>query len=212
MAERESPSTADTAAPSPRRRSRLRLALLVAGGIFAAICFGGCLILSLFLQAERSVEPAEVLKAAQQICGEIALPDGYEGELAETIEAPIFLVRKTQFRHTSGKGVLSLVEMQIRWVEGEQNDEAVRKGLDQLVTEMRRLVVSEESTRTISIRGEPAEFHVSAGRDALSTTQLHEVRGEFRGAAGTAQLWLQAEDSIWDQPAVDRMLDSLTTP
>ena len=200
----------DAFLPRPARRKRPRWWMrgLIAGGALAALLFGGCVIFSFFCRAERYATPAEVLAAAREITP-LELPDGYEGETAEVVETPMFTVRKAIFRHTSGKGVIAVTQMAIHWSLIATNAEGLRQGLDQLAGDMRPLIAAETATRTVTIRGEPVEFELRAGQDALSSTQLQEVRGYFVAKTGSAELWWQAEESIWDSAAVDRLLNSL---
>lgn len=194
--------------PGPRRRRGPLFWLLLLGAGLGLLCFSGCLIFSLFCEAKRVTTPAEVLQAAQEMT-DLAVPEGYEGELAETVSMPICVVRKAQFRHVSGKGVLTLVSMRIHWISNSDEAEAIRGGFEQLAGEKHQIIAESESIRTLTIRNEPAEFGVRFGSDTLSSTKYHEIRGVFRGKTGLTQLWLQAEDSIWDAATIDRLLDSL---
>lgn len=194
--------------PPGRRRSRWLIWLLALGGSGGLVCFSGCLIFSLICEAKRVTAPADVLHAAQEIT-DLTLPEDFEGELAETVVTPIFVVRKAQFRHVSGKGVLSLVSIKVHWLSRDDEAEATRSGLEQLAGEMHQIVADEESTRSMTIRDAPSEFRFRSGTDALSSTKYREVRGEFRGKTGAARLWLQAEQSVWDAAGIERMLDSL---
>ncbi len=199
----------EIAAASPnRRRRRWLLWLLVSVAALGVLGIGGCLIFSLFCEAKRFITPAEVLQAAHEMT-DLELPKGYEGELAETIVTPIATVRKATFRHVSGKGVLSLASMKIHGLSQDDEPEATRSGLEQLAGERQQIMADEESTRTLTIRGEPAEFQLRAGTDTLSSTRYREVHGRFQGKTGPAELVLQSEESIWDADAVERLLDSL---
>lgn len=192
--------------PAPARRRRKWLVwTAAAAGALAIICFAGCMIFSLFCTSKRFTTPAEVLKSAQEIT-EFTPPPGFEGELAEVVVTPLFLVRKTHFQHTSGKGTLLVAEVNLNIFN---HDDVNQQTLEQLGAEMRRIVATEETVASRTIRGETVEFHIRAGEDALSTTKYHEIRGEFPGKSGRALLWAQIEDSIWDESAANALLDSI---
>lgn len=193
--------------PRPHRR-RLLIVMLVVAGMIGGLCVATCLVISATTEAQRLTSPADVLRIANEIVP-ITIPPGYAGELAEVVQMPLFTVRKVLFRHESGKGTLSIVEIKMPIDLKEQEAEVQQAAFDSFVTDMRQLAATDESQRTITIHGQPAEFQLRAGRDALSSTQLHEVRGVFAGSGGQAQLWLQAEDSIWDEKSVEQMLESL---
>ncbi len=189
----------------PRRRPWLMWFLAAAGAV-ATVCFAGCVVFSFFCRTERLTAPADVYKSALEIT-DFTLPNGYEGELAEVIDTPLFLVRKTLFRHTTGKGVLLLAEMKLKFAAND--DEAASRGLQQIAAEMRRIVARENALKTLTIRGKTADFTLIHGEDALSTTKYHEIRGEFPGKSGRALLWLQAEDPIENAGDAEALLESL---
>lgn len=191
----------------PKRR-RWLYALLACGAVMGVIAFGGCLIFAVFCEAKQVTAPDDVLQAARELT-DLALPDGYVGDVAETVRTPMFVVRKAIFRHESGKGVLTLAAMRIHWIAAKEEAEATRNALDQLAGEMHQIIAEEESMRTLTIREEPAEFQVRFGSDTLSSTKYHEVRGQFRGKLGMTQLWWQAEDAVWNVDGMERLLKSL---
>lgn len=195
-------------APPSRMRRRMLIGALIAAGVVGGVCVAGCLVLSVMTDAQRLSSAADVQRIANEIAP-ITIPSGYTGELAEVVKTPFFAVRKVVFRQESGKGVLSIVELKLPVRFAEQDAEVERSLFDSFVTDMRQIAATDESQRSMTIRNVPAEFQLRSGRDTLSSTQLHEVRGVFHGQNGLAQLWLQAEDSVWDAESVDEMLNSL---
>lgn len=196
----------------PRIRRPWWLRLLVASGGLMLLLFGGCLVFSLFCRGERyevPVDPPEKVLGVGKEIADFELPPGYAGSLAEVVDTPMFAVRKAIFRHESGQGVIALTAMDIHWKWLASNDESLRAGLDQLAGDMRPLIDVEASQETVTINGQPVEFEIRAGQDALSSTKLHEVRGLFTSKAGIAQLWWQAEDAVFDAEAQQRFLKSL---
>lgn len=201
------PESAFLKEPSRARRRLLIGALLVAG-TFGGLCIAGCLVLSAMTDAQRLTSAVDVQRVTNEIVP-ITIPAGYVGELAEVVRTPLFSVRKVLFRHESGKGVLSIVELKLPFDFANQDAEVQRTMFESFVTDMRQLAATDESQRTLTIRQHPAEFQLRSGRDSLSSTQLHEVRGIFHGQSGLAQLWWQAEDSVWDEKSAEEMLNSL---
>lgn len=195
--------------PAPPRRSTRGVKwLLILSSAFGGMVLLGCLVLGLWVQGERSTAPEDVLQAAREIT-ELELPAGYQGELAETVSTPLFSVRKAVFRHESGKGVLWLTEMKIFLGDDKLADESVKQNMEQLITDMRQIVATDEAPRTVTIRGETAEFQLRTGTDTLSSTRLHEVRGKFRGKTGVAELWWQAEAAVGERQPMEALVDSL---
>lgn len=191
--------------PKPRRRKWL-IAITAMAAAFAGLCFLGCVVFSFFCHTAHLTSPAEVLAPAQEIT-DFTLPPGYQGELAEIVDTPVFLVRKAVFRHETGKGVLLIAEMKLKILPDD--DEALSRGLQQIAGDMRRVLSGEQAAQTLTIRGTEAEFTLTTGDDPLSTTKYREIRGEFPGKSGRALLWLQAEDSIWNDEDAHAFLESV---
>ena len=203
------PESAFLVEPSRRRRRRRRLLIGIAAGACLALPVACCGLLSLFVKGERKTQPAEVLAMARTITP-LELPEGYAGELAETVQTPMFTVRKTMFRHTSGKGTIWLNAVKFHLQDADKDPATVQRVLQQLTAEMRQMIPGEETKRTVPIHGANVEFTIRSGADTQSSTQLHEVRGTFSvGDAGMIELWWQAEDSVWDAADVEAFLRSL---
>ena len=110
---------------------------------------------------------------------------------------------------TNQSRMLMLMQMKMEGaneaqMEQQMKMQASQQGMNQDIT------VESSETRTFTIDGQEQDFVFAVGTNRAGDT-VHQVTGVFPGKDGTAMLMLMEDDAHWDEAAVEKMIESIST-
>ncbi len=179
------------------------------GGVGMLVCCGVMAFIGYQMGTKMVMTPPEVDALAQTIT-DITIPDTLRGEMGMSMQNPLFDMQMCLFRETSARGQMQLMQFNFKIGDPAQNEAQFKQEMDkQKNAEMKELNVEETVTRDVVIRGEPTTFTFIKGKDVATSTDYREVKGQFKGKSGTAVLHLQLEAEVYDEAAIDAMLESI---
>lgn len=205
----------DPAGPSSapkQKRGCLGKVFLVLGIITAVslvlCCGAGALIINKFQNAFKD-KPEEVAAVQQQIA-DIDIPD--ELPPAGAIDIDFFglfnmqlaaygnqvQIQQRQDGQAEGEfqgEFLLIFQMKVAGVDEAAMNRQLQQQTDDMGAEIR---IDSRETQTVMIDGEEREFEFAQGTNRKDNTQVHVVRGAFRGRGNPAYLMLVVPEESWN--------------
>ena len=114
-----------------------------------------------------------------------------------------------RFIHREGRGILVVGQMHLKMLPYSQQQSQLKEFVEKIAPELKMIDLSEQSTRTLDIRGVPSQFEIGLGEDRASTTKYRQVTGKFRGKLDDAVLILQCEDGFLTDQEIEDFLNSI---
>jgi len=200
----------DRPADAPKGSGCLKWVLILGaiGGVALLACCG---VLGWFgYQFKPTVVQAD--PEVRTLAAEIApfqIPAEFTGKVGVKMDNSFMAMRMCAFEHKEGRGQLQISEMQVKVGDQQQQQAQLKSQMQQQgAAEMKTLNIENSETREVTINGQPAQFTFAEGQDAATSTKYREVKGQFTGKNGVANLHLQLEDEAWDEAVIQQMLDA----
>lgn len=185
--------------------------VLIFGAIGGVIMLACCGVIGWFASQSKFTvvqTDSEIRTLVTEIAG-FEIPEDFRGKAGVKMDNPIVAMRMCAFEQADGRGQLQISEMKMKFGDPKQQEAQLKAQMQQQgAAEMKTLNIQQSETREVTINGQPASFTFAEGQDAATSTNYREVKGQFTGKNGVATLHLQIEDEVWDEAAVQQMLDA----
>lgn len=200
--------------------TKIVVVLSVSALLGLALCCGGTVML--VMRAREVVgefadtianaatqNPAEI-RALTDSMVSIEIPEGWQPisgmkwPLGVDMTMVVYSPNRTQ-----PNSMLMLMQMKGEGADQQQMEQQMQMQSQQQGMNP-QLGIQSSETRTILIDGEERSFQVTVTTDSTGNT-MHQVSGVFPGRNGIVMLNLMEDDAVWDEDAVVRMLESITT-
>ena len=197
--------------PLPKRSRGFERLLSISAIVFCVLFFmcGGCCFLSFLLFRPQVVDTTEGAEAAASMITEWKLPESFVGKSSVTMDNLIMRIDIARFIHREGRGILVVGQMHLKMLPYSQQQSQLKEFVEKIAPELKMIDLSEQSTRTLDIRGVPSQFEIGLGEDRASTTKYRQVTGKFRGKLDDAVLILQCEDGFLTDQEIEDFLNSI---
>ncbi|WP_397568708.1 hypothetical protein [Schlesneria sp. T3-172] len=197
--------------PAPPRKRGLQrvlsiIAIVVCCSFFA--CAGCCFLGLLFFGPNVVDTPAGAEEAASQIV-DWTLPDQFVGKTGSTIDNALLRMDVAKFVHQEGRGVMVVGQLYFKLMPYQGQYEQLQDVLEKMIPELRKLDLTEQTTRTVVIRNSNATFYIERGEDRASTTRYRRVTGHFRGKRDRAVVILEVEEAFMTDEELEKFIDSI---
>lgn len=186
--------------------AKVIIGIIAASVLTCAVCCGGVFW---WFSQRVSTDPAKVREMTESIVS-IDIPAGWQPVMGMnwSLGAQMeFVVYSPD--QTNQSRLLVLMEMQVQGANQQQMEQQMQmqmsqQGMNQDIT------VESSETRTFTIDGEEHDFVFAVGKNSAGDT-VHQVTGVFPGKNGTAMLMMIDDDADWDEAAVVKMIESIST-
>ena len=194
---------------------------LLCGGVIAAFVFVGARVAEEFGDAieNASSEDPDVVREVTAEITEITIPEEFEPEYSFKMELPTSLPlpntdvdtitpRFVVYTLDDEDGVLMLATVENLNVSAEDMMEHARESFFD-PDHWEDIEISDEETREVMIRDEPAEFEFAKGSHGSDDEEFWRVFGTFEGRHGPSAMliFINAED--YDDEKVVEIIDSI---
>jgi hypothetical protein len=197
-------------ADAPKGSGCLKWVLIfgAVGGVGLLVCCGVLGYIGYQFKPIVAQTDPEVRTMVAEIAS-FAVPEDFHGKVGVKMDNSFMAMRMCAFEQKEGRGQLQISEMQVKVGDPKDQEAQLKAQMQQQgAAEMKTLNIQQSETREVTINGQPAQFTFAEGQDAATSTNYREVKGQFTGKNGIANLHLQVEDEVWDEEAVQKMLDA----
>ncbi len=197
--------------PTPARKQGLQRVLSIVAitsccGFFA--CGGCCFLTMILFRAQTDDTTAGANAVASQII-DWTPPSSFSGKSSATMDNVLFRFDSAKFAHQQGRGVLVLGQFHWKLASNVEPQSPLQDFTQKLAPELKKIELDQRESRTLSIRGRPAEFQIGRGEDLASTTRWCQVIGRFQGKEDHVILILQCEDGFLTDEEIDDFVKSI---
>ena len=186
--------------------AKVIIGIVVTGVVGFAICCGGTIW---WFSDMMTQDPDEIREITTSIAS-IDIPAGWEPVVGMQMNVGMQMQMAAYAPDPNQqKRILMLMQMHMQGAT-EQDMEA------QMEMQMRQqnigepITIDSSETRTFVIDGQEREFTFAVGTNASGDT-MHQVSGVFAGRNGTAMLKFTEDDDHWDEAAIEKMIESIST-
>lgn len=184
------------------------------GGVGLVLCCGGLWWFG--MRAQQLVRdvmpnitnnPAEIRKITDSMVS-IEIPESWQPVMGMESKIAFAMVVYSPDQNPQSR-VLTLMQVTARGANQQQMQQQMRmqssqQGMSQEIT------IKSSETRTFTIDGDERDFLFAVGANRNGDT-VHQVTGVFPGRNGTVMLVLIEKDDDWDEAAVVKMIESIST-
>ncbi len=175
----------------------LCLAICVVGG-FAATLLGRTVAQNV------KADPAKAAQTASSIA-DITPPDNYQATTGFNMFGYTFVLYEE-----NGQASNNMVLMQMP-TSSEINEATIQQMQQAMERQAGRSMsnVHTVDSRSLTIRGKPAQEIIQEGTFANSSTAIRQMLVAFQGKGGVAMLMITGPADTWNQTAYDQMVSSI---
>ncbi|MBX3442560.1 MAG: hypothetical protein KF774_09130 [Planctomyces sp.] len=190
--------------------AKVLIGMLVAGVLVVVVTCGG-----LYWFARNAFKPTQdpvEIAALKDSMINIEIPETYRPVGGMTMQMGFSMKMAMYARNGDEKsgGAVMLMQMNIPGAGDQQTRQSFEDQLRQQGHNS-NLKVATRETRSVDIDGKAYDFEFLTGTREGADTKLHEVIGQFPAKQGVGFLMITDSDEHWDEAAVMRMLESIST-
>lgn len=187
------------------------LVVLMCAGVIGFIGYKGQQ-----MAGQMFITDAEQVRERTTDLAEIDIPDTFEPQLA--VQLPDMLVEATDgeepfrwviYTRSDGRGYLALGYIGGVSDDADQQTQGIGDFLAQSGESHRRIEITDEEIREMTIGGEDAEFTFSRGTVEPSGDEFRQVIGHFEGKRRRTWLIIQVEAEVYDEAEIDAIVASI---
>jgi hypothetical protein len=187
-------------------------AFLILVAILGTCCLLCCGVGGFFVYQMRpkiSNTPADVNAARDEIA-KISLPAGFEPTNMVKIDNFMISMTVVEYRNPAINGEITLAQMQIKFGQQAQRDQAMRQQLDrQGMSGPKNLNNAKLETKTIKIKGQECNFTFKQGTEPGTKRKMRQVSGVFEGSHGPVMISIEMDESAIKEDAIVKMLEGI---
>lgn len=186
---------------------KVLIILLILMGVGGLLCCGGVAYMLYRLGPKMSSDPAEVNRTRDEIAT-IKLPAEFEPTMSMRMDNIMFSMKSAIYQTKDRKSSLLFGGMEMKIGEaGANQDVQFRESMKQggAKEDLRNV---QSSTQKLKVKGVEREFLFTTGEDN-SGKKFREITGSFPGKRGMAFFVYQAEEEVYKEDEIVRMLEAI---
>lgn len=196
-----------------RRISRTLLILGIVGGIGIVGCCGICLIFGKALNASKLNTPEGIHAELTKVI-ELTPPDGFEPEVAESMDNMFFLMRTIFYRQKDGRGWLRVFQFEPRAIGPDIGKkptpfDAALDQVDSNYPKLEPLNAPDEQIIKRLIGNKEVPIRILEGEATTSRTRYVQITARFPGKTGQIDLKFQVEANLWNDEKTAALIDQI---
>jgi hypothetical protein len=208
----QSPDQWGSEAPPKQGMSGGMKAFLILIAILGTCCVLCCGVGGFFAYQSfpKVSQNAADVDAARDEIAKIDLPKGFQPEHTIKVDNFFMTLIAVEYRDPAIDGHFSLAEMQLKFGEASERDQAMRQQLErQGFGAFKNLRNAKSETKSIEIKGQECSISIKRGEDPGSKKKMVQVQGVFDGKHGPVSISLEMDAKAFKEEAIVKMLEGI---